>query len=153
MLSFKTNRFPEVDNRRHTNVVRTSVVTFSTFIQLIKKTYPPGVRAITDFVSFLLFNFRRALIGYKWFKLYDVICLVARAKIIKVVLGFLSRAGFPLFLRHFKGFTDCTDFEGCWEKRQSNISDTLDCLVHCIFAPTTFWYHLWSKLKRRKKHC
>ena len=65
MLSFKTNRFPEVDNRRHTNVVRTSVVTFSTFIQLIKKTYPPGVRAITDFVSFLLFNFRRALIGYK----------------------------------------------------------------------------------------
>ena len=65
MLSFKTNRFPEVDNRRHTNVVRTSVVTFSTFIQLIKKTYHPGVRAITDFVSFLLFNFRRALIGYK----------------------------------------------------------------------------------------
>lgn len=52
MLSFKTNRFPEVDNRRYPNVVRTSVVTFSTFIQLIKKTYPPGVRAITDFVSF-----------------------------------------------------------------------------------------------------
>ena len=65
MLSFKTNRFPEVDNRRHPNVVRTSVVTFSTFIQLIKKTYPPGVRTITDFVSFLLFNVRRALIGYK----------------------------------------------------------------------------------------
>ena len=58
----------------------------------------------------------------------------------KVVLGFLSRAGLALFLRHFKGFTDFTDFEGCWEKRQSNISDTLDgpalnlCSYHILIS-------------------
>ena len=53
-------------------------------------------------------------------------------------LGIFESSWISIVPSSFKGFTDFTDFEGCWEKRQSNISDTLDFLVHCIFAPTTF---------------
>ena len=63
MLSFKTNRFPEVDNRRYPNVVKTSVVTFSTIIQLIKKLTPlVCVQLRTLFHFYCLISGARSLV-------------------------------------------------------------------------------------------
>lgn len=73
---------------------------FSVFIlKLIRKNFESThlARAITDFVSFLVFNFRRAL--------NDVICFVACTKN-EVNLGFLSQTVPKLCLRHLKVFTN-----------------------------------------------
>ena len=91
---------------------------FLHFVELLKKIWKNLVgthalaQAIMEFILFLLFNLRLALIGeFKWFNCqwHNMFCYVYKKK---VDLEFLGQAGLVLCLRHIKGFSSW--FYGFW---------------------------------------